>query len=151
MAGAKITMLTGKNTSVSAIELDGSKGIWIGSNKSINMYSNTDGTSGGANVSINPEQIIMGVASGNASSVFEIKPSYLVLASGTTAASQNKNVTLTYNANSTLTGLKITKDSFGLSIGNNATRTVVLMNQTDGVIIGSGITPKTNETTGSFV
>ena len=152
MAGAKITMLVGtQKNDVSAIELDGSKGIWIGSNKSINMYSNTDGTSGGANVSINPEQIIMGVASGTASSVFEIKPSYLVLASGTTAASQNKNVTLTYDANSTLTGLKITKDSFGLSIGNNAKRTVILMNQTDGVIIGGGITPKTDETTGSFV
>jgi len=72
MAGSKITMLTGAtNSGVNAVELDGSKGIWIGSSKSITLSTGTTEGSN-TNVEINPTHILFGVnnlSNGNATAV----------------------------------------------------------------------------------
>jgi len=60
MAGSKITMLTGStNAATNAIELDGSKGIWIGSDKKVSLYSGNDISK--ANVELSPAHILFGV------------------------------------------------------------------------------------------
>ena len=150
MAGSIIEMYTGTASTTSAIKIDGTvntntPGIWIGSNKSVELYSGV-GASTGSSVSINPTHIIMGVVSGNNASVFELKPSYLVMAVGTTNSDfSSSNVTV--NASGSLTGMKLTKESFGLAIGADSSRAVILANS-DGITVGTGSTPTTN---GSYV
>ena len=155
MAGSEIEMYTGSNNNlnisghdVTSIRLNGATGIWLGSNKSINLFAGANGT--GASVQINPTRIIMGVSSGNDDSVFELLPTQIVMGVGTTGSnfsSSNVNIDATVNNVPTLTGMKLTKSSFGLAVGVNNNRTAILADA-DGFIVGSGNTPMNN---GSYV
>ena len=68
------------------------------------------------------------------------------MAVGTTSSDfSSSNVAL--NATDSITGMKLTKDSFGLAIGSSTTRTVILANSS-GITLGTGTTPVTS---GSYV
>lgn len=144
-AASTINMIASSGTAAntSTIQLNANTGVWIGSGKSISLYSGTGTT--GANVNITPIQIIMGVSNDSSASVFDLTPAYLLMGVGTTSADfSSANVALA--AADSITGMKLTKDSFGISVGTS-NRTVMLMNN-DGFTIGAGATPLTS---GSYV
>lgn len=138
MAGSKITMLTGETDSaVNAIELDGEKGIWIGSEKKISLFSGSiSGTT--ANVEISPSHIIFGMNNFNTadSSTIEINSNQILLMSGTTFDSQG-NIDIT----GTTTGVQITKDKIALAAGSGNSRSAVKLTGA-GIEIGSNGTLK---------
>lgn len=150
MAGSKITMLTGASASgVNAVELDGSKGIWIGSSKSITLSTgNTEGSN--TNVEINPTHILFGVnnlSNGNATAV-EMSQAQIILGAGNgmTALDQNG-----INVAGSTSGVQITKDKIGLAVGNSITRSVIVMDQS-GIVVGTGTDPQgTGTNSGSYV
>ena len=145
-AASSIDMIasTGTGANTSTITLNPNTGIWIGSGKSVSLFSGSN--TSGSNVQLTPTHIIMGVSSGANTSAFELQKDFLVMAVGTTSSDfSSSNVTV--NASGSLTGMKLTKESFGLAIGSGTSRTVILAN-TDGITLGSGNTPIT---TGSYV
>lgn len=150
-AAANIDMIasTGDAANTSTITLNSDTGIWVGSGKSVSLFSGTN--TSGANVQLTPTRIIMGVTSGADTSAFEIQKDFLIMASGTTSSNfSSSNVTL--NSTGSLTGMKLTKESFGLAIGSSTTRTVILANS-NGITLGTGETPITDAATktGSYV
>ena len=153
IGGATIEMYSGSTGTTSAIKIDGNvnaqnptPGIWLGSEKSIQLFSGNDYT--GSNVQLTPTHIIMGVTSGNNTSAFELQKDFLIMAVGTTGSDfSSSNVTLDASITGSLTGMKLTKDSFGLAVVNNNVRTVILANS-DGITLGTGTNPITN---GSYV
>ena len=85
----------------------------------------------------------MGVSSGSNTSAFEIQKDYLIMAVGTTSSDfSSSNVTV--NSTGSLTGMKLTKESFGIAVGTNNNRTVILANG-DGITVGTGNTPVTSD------
>ena len=145
-AASTIDMIAslGTEANTSTITLNPDTGIWIGSGKSVSLFAGSNNT--GANVQLTPTHIIMGVSSGSDTSAFELQKDFLIMAVGTTSSDfSSSNVTI--NSTGSLTGMKLTKDSFGLAIANNSTRTVILANS-DGITLGTGDTPVTS---GSYV
>jgi len=138
------------NNYISAITLDGDKGIYIGSNKEVRLFSNaltyddenkiTGGS--GSTVWMTPEKVFLGVSSGTDASVIDMRPTYIIMANGTASTDlSNSNVTL--SSSGSLTGLKITKESFGLAVSADTGRTVILANST-GLVIGTGTDPNSS-------
>lgn len=145
-AASTINMIasTGTAANTSAIKLDADTGIWIGSGKSIRLFSGT-GTSG-SNVSITPTHIFLGTTSGSSASAFDMTPDYIIMAVGTNSTNfTSSNVEA--NSTNSIVGLKITRQSFGLATGSGTGRAVMIMNSA-GVLIGAGNTP---EDSGSYV
>ena len=150
MAGAKITMLAGtgaNNTSTAtSIELDGEKGVWIGSDKTISLFSGgitNNTTSAGASVEISKDHILFGtVSANNDTTAMEITPKQIVLAAGTDNISST-NITVSAG-----TGVQITKSKIGLAAGANNSRSAIIMDET-GIIIGTG-SINTSNYTGSY-
>jgi hypothetical protein len=107
-AASTINMIasTGTAANTSAIKLDADTGIWIGSGKSIRLFSGT-GTSG-SNVSITPTHIFLGTTSGSSASAFDMTPDYIIMAVGTNATNfTSSNVEA--NSTNSIVGLKITR------------------------------------------
>ena len=146
MAGAKITMLTGKSTGVSAIELDGSKGIWIGSSKSISLFA-TNNTGNTANVEINPDHILFGMnnVSNSTSTAIELTTSQILLGAGSNFTSLQANGITTAN---NIAGVQITSNKIALAIGSGTGRSAIIMDS-NGLIIGAGA--NSSGTLGSLV
>ena len=148
MAGSKITMLTGTTSgSVSAIELDGSKGIKVASNKTISLFAaNNNGNT--ANVEINPSHILFGMnnLTSNSAAITEITEKYMIFAVGTSRASldgDNENIAI----DSAVSGVKITKERIGLATGSGTNRSIITLGE-DGIKLGSGTTALTS---GSYI
>lgn len=150
-----IKILSGNDYSVNAIQLNGN-GIALSSNQPIILHSGTiDALEDSASVKIAHDEILFGVSNTEVNSITASATSVamtsncIVMAAGSdisTLESNNGNITLT----NTLTGLKMTKDSFGIatqvlkSNSNNEnnndpvyTRNVLLMNS-EGVTVASG-------------
>jgi len=107
-AASTINMIasTGTAANTSAIKLDADTGIWIGSGKSIRLFSGT-GTSG-SNVSITPTHIFLGTTSGSSASAFDMTPDYIIMAVGTNSTNfTSSNVEA--NSTNSIVGLKITR------------------------------------------
>ena len=145
-ASSTINMVASQGTmaNTSTIKLDANDGIWIGSGKKISIFSGSNTT--GTNMELTPTHMIMGVTNNASSSVFELKPEYLIMGVGTTGSDfSSSNVAVA--AASSITGMKLTKNSFGLSVGQDNARTVILANS-EGLTIGTGNTPNTD---GSYI
>ena len=145
-AASTINMIasTGNAANTSAITLDPNNGIWIGSGKTVKLFSGTGTT--GSNVILTPTQIKMGVTNNSSASAFDLTASYLIMTVGTSDTNFSSN-TVTMSSSGSMTGMKLTKDSFGLAIGSGSSRTVLLANSS-GLELGSGTDPETN---GSYV
>ena len=152
MAGSVIEMYAGTSSSAAAIKLNAAQGIHIGSENEVRIFSNglaydSSGnlTTTGANISVTPTKVFMGVASGTAASAVDIEASQIILATGTNSSFSTSDVTL--NATGSLTGLKLKKDSFGFAVNSGSSRAVMLAND-KGITVGTGETPKSS---GSYV
>ena len=135
----------GDAANTATIKLDSNEGVWIGSGKKVSIFSGTNNS--GANVQMTPDYILMGTTSGTTGSIFEIKPAYLLMGVGNTTNANFDSSNITLASNTSLTGIKLTKDSFGLAVGTSTSRTVILANQ-DGFTVGTGDNPIT---AGSYV
>ena len=158
MAGSTVTILTGsaastqENPVTNAVELSG-EGIWIGSSKSITLFS-ADNSSSTANVEINPSHILFGMnnlSNGNSTAV-ELTESQIIFGAGNgLAAIEANGITKT----GTTAGVQITKDKIGLAVGtnvdDNGNGLSVFLMDASGLIIGTRGNDKTPEANNTYV
>lgn len=146
-AASTIEMIAsqGSAANTATIKLDANEGVWIGSGKKVSIFSGTNNS--GANIQMTPDHILMGTTSGTTGSIFELKPAYLLMGVGNTTNTNFDSSNVTLASNTSLTGIKLTKDSFGLAVGASTSRTVILANQ-NGFTVGTGDNPVT---AGSYV
>ena len=142
MFGSKITMLTGNNKDITAIQMSGPEGLYLGSSQHIQFFSgglNQNGTA--AVVDINPQHIIFGVNNqADSGSSVSITEDYVVIASGkviNTATNNSKIITGVTGTNTGLIGAKFTKNSIGMATLNNGIINALLIND-GGITLGSG-------------
>ena len=123
-------------TSVSGIKLNPTDGIWMGSSNKISLFA-SDNNGSTANVEISPSHIFFGMnntGNGNTTAA-ELTEKHIIFAAGNTIGNldgDNENITISNNT----AGVKITKDSMGLAVGNDTARSVILMSS-NGVEIGT--------------
>ena len=127
----------------SAVQIN-NRGIFIGSDQQISLYSGVIGDSSGTSIDLNPKRLILGVSSDSNGTAAKFTEKYLVLAAGDIIAANeastnnedkvNVGVTGTING---LTGAKLTKDSIGFATYDGSTINAVLMND-KGITLGSG-------------
>lgn len=124
MAGSIINLLTSDNSgAVSAIRLDGANGIYIGSGKSITLYSGTATAAtpfSASNIEINPSHILLGVSATGSSTFVEMNSNKIYM-----GAASNKT-SLDSNAPSTsLAGVQISPSGIIMAAGNNSNNSLV--------------------------
>ena len=127
----------------SAVQIN-NRGIFIGSDQQISLYSGVIGDSSGTSIDLNPERLILGVSSDSNGTAAKFTEKYLVLAAGDIIAANeastnnedkvNVGVTGTING---LTGAKFTKDSIGFATYDGSAINAILMND-KGITLGSG-------------
>lgn len=127
----------------SAVQIN-NRGIFIGSDQQISLYSGVIGDSSGTSIDLNPKRLILGVSSDSNGTAAKFTEKYLVLAAGdiiaaNEASTNNEDkvsvgVTGTING---LTGAKFTKDSIGFATYDGSTINAILMND-KGITLGSG-------------
>ena len=159
MAGAKLTIVTGSTqaaSAVNAIELDGSKGIWIGSSKKISLFSsNNNGNN--ANVEISPTHIFFGMnntTNGNTTAA-ELNENYIIMTAGVANSSSavgnvSSIVSNGITIDGSLAGVEIRKDKIGLAVGSGNGRSAIIMNSS-GMIIGTRGNGNAPQVNGSYV
>lgn len=136
-----IDLATNNQGNIAAIKLSPQNGVWIGSNQGIRLFtggatyaSGTDEIESiaGANVELNATHLLLGYAdvedNTNATAI-ELTKDKMVFAVGSTVDSNAE-------IGAGLTGMKITKDSFGLATWNGSTANMILANN-DGILIGT--------------
>lgn len=147
-SGSIINITSANNANVSEIELSPSTGIRLRTNQAITLFSGAIGASGGAAVEITKDRIMFGVSNTTSSTTaLEMTKDYIIAAAGDSVSSlENNDIALT----GTLTGIKITKDSFGLATVSSNIRNVVLVNSS-GIKIASGTNNTNLENSGSII
>ena len=148
-ASSAIQLLASNNVNTSVIKLSSNDGIYVGSNMPIKFFSGTD-YSVGANAIIDDDHIVMGVVKNNEAFAFNLTAESFILAGGDTTDANMPQGNVVLNESQSITGLKLTKTSFGLAIGTGATRTVVVADNT-GLTLGTGASPKGSDHAGSYV
>lgn len=121
----------------SVFSLSADKGVWIGSNKAINLFANNIGdqtTAAGASVSINPDYILFGVNSTGSTTAVKMTKNLIVLAAANQLSAAEAATPYTIE-NSSVSGLKITPDALWLATGSGSSRSLVSM-QPQGITIG---------------
>ena len=144
-AGGGISIKSATSDAVAVLELDNTKGIWLGSDKGIHIFSGATNASGqnesGADVVLNSDRLMLGVVNvaGNQGTVVDITDEYFIVGSANNISDlQTDDIAL--SDNSGLTGLKITKDGFGFATGTGSNRSVVIIDD-QGIMLGAGTTP----------
>lgn len=149
-----VSSVNGQYTS--AVQIN-NRGIFIGSDQQISLYSGIIGDGGGTSIDLNPKRLILGVSSDSNGTAAKFTDKYLVLAagdiiSGSEELDENGNAvtdlnTLEVDGLSTgLVGAKFTSDSIGLAINSEDSINAILMNK-DGITIGSGTNVKASTST----
>lgn len=142
MFGSKITLLTtvtnnNVTTNVSALQLSGDDGIFLGSGKGITLFSQDSdiGESNGATIQLMPTHLLLGANAGSDATAIKITPDSFVVAAGQANAAtlSNTNSTLSGvvasgNIPASLTGLKITKNFFGVVTASTNNVNAIIMN-----------------------
>lgn len=147
-ASSNIDLLasTGNNTSV--IRLNSENGIYIASGKAITFFTGNDYTSG-TSAEFTKDHILMGVTANNSTTAFKLTSTYLLMATGNSLNGMPVDDVVLDETHS-MTGMKLTKESFGLAIGTSTSRTVILADA-NGITVGTGSDPKGSNHVGSYV
>lgn len=154
MHSNKIELLAANNNNnVVAISLDPNKGLWIGSDKEIRLFSGAINSSS-ANVLLNPEKILFGVNSTDSATVAEFTQKYIIFGAAGNSDSETGNVEKLRTDNipftgptAEVTGLKITPNSINLATTSGGTDRAVVSITPLGIQIGTA----TSDNKGSFV
>lgn len=147
-----IDLATNNQGNIAAIKLSPQNGVWIGSNQGIRLFtggatyaSGTDEIESidGANVELNATHLLFGFSNinsnGTNASALEMTGEQILLAVGSaidTIKNQEQNHRTVDDIGTGLTGMKITKTSFGLATWNDNTANMILANN-DGILIGT--------------
>lgn len=169
MEGSKrIVMSVSQGTvkSTSGIQIDVNEGIWIGSGKGIDIYTQGDAFSAEedendpaqiklalkkdtnnkpayqTSLSIHPQRILMGTASSaNNATVIRMKPDEVVIAAGSSVLNNDgtdKTVAVT-GLSEDLVGARFTKNSIGLAVADNSNNvTSAFLMNAKGITLGAG-------------
>lgn len=132
-----LNISNGTINNLSAIKIDQTNGIWLGSSVGITLYATpgaNDTTYSHANVSITNSQILFGVSSTGDATVAQFKKDYIILC----AANQRNNIELASTTaewqSASQTGVKITKDGFWIASGSSSLNNRALVAITPGNI-----------------
>lgn len=159
-SGAGIDIKSSTSANVSALQIDNEKGIWVGSNKSISLFSGIANngvgqTASGASVEISGEHILLGVlnATNNSSSAtaIELSEKQIILAAGESIESIDDSGEITV-LNSSIAGVQIKKDYIGMAAGSGNSRSIFSLKPGEirlGTMSGSGDNPE--DYTGNFL
>ena len=128
---------------VTAMTLSGQKGIWLGSNKEIRLFSGTATLDGklasGANIALTPGYLLFGVSNGSDAGAIKITPSKLIIATGSGDNSVSAIETTGISGlSSSLTGIQLTNNSLGIAVSSNSVVNAIIMNE-NGITLGSGV------------
>jgi len=145
MFASEIEMLAGatgdNSVGVSAMTLSGSKGIWLGSNKGIRLFSGTDTLNGesasNANIELVPTHLLLGVSNTNGGTAIKMDTEAITLAAGSNAVENIENNGIS-GVTGSLTGVQITKDFFGIAMNSSNVMNAIIMNS-NGITLGSGV------------
>lgn len=149
MFGNEIDMVSGTpgqggSIGTSAVKISGQNGIWLGSTAGITLFSGSSDLDnpGGSNVQLMPTYLLFGVSDGTNGTAVKLTKDYFVLGAGASATENIATGSIT-GITGGLTGLKITKDSFGLAMitsgsSGNVLNAVIMNN--NGITLGSGVT-----------
>lgn len=168
MAASKITfraadaidIKTTSSSDVSAIRINRTEGIYLGTTQNITLFSGAlDAQGSSANVQLTNQKILFGVSNTQSANTTaaELTENQIVFAAGTAFEALSANdFSFSDISQNPLTGVKITKDKIGFATlsgqGQNQQRTVLLMGQVDsntsGILLGTGTDP---DTAGTYV
>lgn len=145
MHSNKIELMAGDNDNVAAMRLSPSKGIWLGSNQEIRLFSGNANTvladdatattiAEGSGVLINKDKILYGVSSASGTTGAELTKDYIIFAAGNSIAALEIAGATPESTNTT--GVKITKDNIWMATGTGNTRSLLKMGE-NGIRLGS--------------
>ena len=125
MHGSIIQLMAGNTDNVAALQLDPTKGIWMGTSEKIlffssNISSNTSAS--GASVEISKEKILFGVSSGANTTATEMTNEYIIFATGNRIDQLRGTGGIDWTEYYQ-TGVKITKDGFWIASGSTTSLT----------------------------
>ena len=145
-----ITMYASNDGSTTAVKINRTDGIYLGTNsdKGITIYSGNV-ADGGAAVEINRKKILFGVSNSAAdTTAVEMTDGYVILAAGNTIGALR---TYDPTINNAVSGVKITKDLIGFATGTGVNRRAIIMNADDGIVVSSGALSDPSIHSGSYV
>ena len=125
-AGGGIDISSSDGANTSAISISKDKGIYIGSGKSIILYSvevpadasNSNYSSKGASVLISKDRLLFGVSNDKTGTAVDLTKDYIVFGAGD-VVNGSTPTNIGENTTSGEAGVKITKDAIKLAVGNN--------------------------------
>lgn len=159
-AGEAIDIKAASDSEVSAIRINRTEGIYLGTTQNITLFSGAlDAQGSSANVQLTNEKILFGVSNTQSANTTaaELTENQIVFAAGTAFEALSANdFSFSDVSQNPLTGVKITKDRIGFATlsgqNQNQQRTVLLMGQVDsntsGILLGTGTDP---DTAGTYV
>ena len=170
LQSATINLLSAVGDAVSALSLNGSTGIYLGSNVGIKLFSgniyNQQGALNGANIELMPTHLLLGVTGSTSATGLKITPSSFIIASGnqnnitsTQAIASIEDSGLT-GISTSLTGLKIADGFFGIATKDSQNKINAIIMKDTGLTLaydlgGTGITDAgqadLTNATGSYV
>jgi hypothetical protein len=142
MYSNEIEMLAGVSTDnaigASAVRISGQNGIWLGSSAGVTLYSgNVSATNPtGASVELKYDHLLFGVSNSNSGTAIKLTSEAMTLAVGTSGISSIETNGIS-GVTGGSTGIRITKDFFGIASISNNVMNAIIMNG-NGVTLGSG-------------
>ena len=143
-SGAGIDIKSTSSGNVSAVQIDKDKGVWIGSNKTVSLFSGTISAgenASGASIELSPSHLLLGVGATGSDTAIELSKEQIILAAGGSLSSIT-SATLTDSAS--LSGLQIKQDYIGMATGSSSSRSIFALTPGEirlGTMSGSGNDP----------
>ena len=143
-ASSSINLLASDGSNTSAITIGTQTGIKLASSQGIFLHSGT--VESAVETEITSEHFLAGASAGATGTALEITKDYAIIAAGST----NRDIIADQGidlSNSTITGMELRSNKFGLAIKNGTTYSGVIIDNT-GILVGVGAAPTT---TGSYI
>ena len=145
-ASSSIKLLASDGSNTSAIVISTEAGIKLASNKGIFLHSEQNENA--VETEITSKHFLAGASGGTTGTALEITKNYVIIAAGSTSRS-----TIAANgidlSNSSITGMELRSNKFGLAIKSGTTYSGVIIDNT-GILVGVGTNPTTSDN-GSYI
>ena len=118
-SGEGIDFATSDGASTSAIKIDKTNGIYMGSTQPLIFYSGAIGASGsGASAKLSKDEILFGVSNGASGTAVRMTKDYMVLGAGN-IVNGSTPTNIGENTTSGAAGVKIQRSGIKMAVGNN--------------------------------
>lgn len=143
-ASSSINLLASDGSNTSVITIGTQTGIKLASSQGIFLHSGT--VESAVETEITSQHFLAGASAGATGSAIEITKDYAIIAAGSTNRDTiaNQGIDL---SNSTITGMELRSNKFGLAVKSGTTYSGVIIDNT-GILVGVGAAPTT---TGSYI